>query len=68
MGWKKDLKASWKLRPVNGQRRKRWRVLNVPLWIDLHQWGSLFILFALFSIIHDSLCVIGCSRPIEGMA
>jgi len=70
MGWKKDLKASWKLYygPVSGQRRKRWRVLNVPLWIDLQGWGLLFIPFALFSIIHDLLGVLWCSRPIEGTA
>ena len=68
MGWRKDLKASRMLRPVSGQRRKQWMVLNIPLWIDLQGWGFFFILFALLNIIHDSLCVLGCSQPIEGTA
>jgi len=58
MGWRKDLKASWMLRPFSGQRRKQRMMLSVPLWIDLQQRGFLFILFALFSIIHNS-CAFG---------
>jgi len=59
MGWKKDLRASWKLHPVNGRRRGQRDASNIPLGIDLQRWRRSV---ALFSTVHDSSHVLWCSR------
>jgi len=33
---------------------------NVPLWIDSQWWGFLFVIVALFDVLHVSLCVRRC--------
>jgi len=63
MGWKKDLRASWRLDPVSGQGFKRRSTSNdVPLGIDLERWGRLV---TGFGALHDSLRVLWCS-PLAG--
>ena len=53
MGWKKDLRASWRLDPVSGQRLKRRSMSDdIPLGIDLERWGRLV---TGFGALHDSL-------------
>jgi len=64
MGWKKDRRASWKLHPVNGQRRKQRSVLNVPLGIDLQKWGRRV---TPFSTLHGSPRTLWCSRLVGRM-
>jgi hypothetical protein len=48
MGWKKALRASWKLHPLSGQRRKQRSEQNVPLGIDLQCGGDSFRSFRPF--------------------
>ena len=43
MGWKNDLRASWKLRPLGGQRRRQRSPSDAPLWIDLQRWGLILV-------------------------
>jgi len=65
MGWKKDLRASWRLDPVSGQRLKRRSTSNdVPPGIDLERWGRLV---TLFGALHDYLYVLRCDWVVGKM-
>jgi len=63
MGWKKDLRASWMLDPVSGQRLKRCSTSNdIPHGIDSERWGRLV---TLFGALHDSLRALWCKWKME---
>ena len=65
MGWKNDLRASWRLRPLGSQRRKQRSPSNAPLWIDLQRWRPILAPLTIFRTFHESLHVLGRRRPIR---
>ena len=65
MGWKNDLRASWRLRPLGSQRRKQRSPSNAPLWIDLQRWRPILVPLTIFRTLHELLHASGCRRPIR---
>jgi len=63
MGWKNDLRASWRLRPLGGQRRKQRSPSDAPIWIYLQRWRLILVPPTLFRALHELSHVLECRRP-----